>query len=85
MVLDLRMYLGAKSPHDSVLIDGVPLVDVTIKGGVHGDRATPAIVANVLPKIEGLEPGLRTMIDLPPFAPSLKLNGEDRAVTMKTF
>lgn len=85
VVLDLRMYLGAKDPHDSILIDGVPPVDMVIRGGVQGDRATPAIVVNVLPKIESLEPGLRTMIDLPPFAPSSNLPEGDRSVMLKTF
>jgi 4-hydroxy-tetrahydrodipicolinate reductase len=85
VVLDLRMYLGAKDPHDSILIDGVPPVDMIIRGGVQGDRATPAIVVNVLPKITKLEPGLRTMIDLPPIAPSLTLPEGDRSVMLKTF
>jgi len=85
VVLDLRMYLGAKEPHDSIIIDGVPPVDMIIRGGVHGDRATPAIVVNVLPKIESLQPGLRTMVDLPPFAPSLNLPENDRSVMLKTF
>jgi 4-hydroxy-tetrahydrodipicolinate reductase len=85
VVLDLRMYLGAQNPHDSILIDGDPPVDMTIRGGVHGDRATPAIIVNSLLKISRLEPGLRTMIDLPPIAPAANLPEEDRSVMMKTF
>lgn len=85
VVLDLRMYLGAQNPHDSILIDGVPPVDMTIRGGVHGDRATPAIIVNSLQKIARLEPGLRTMIDLPPIAPAQSLPEEDRSVMLKTF
>ncbi len=85
VVLDLRMYLGAQNPRDTVLIDGIPPVDMTIRGGVHGDRATPAIVVNSIPKIKGLEPGLRTMLDLPPFPPRLDLAEEDRSVMLKTF
>jgi 4-hydroxy-tetrahydrodipicolinate reductase len=85
VVLDLRMYLGAQNPHDSILIDGVPPVDMTIRGGVQGDRATPAVVVNSLPKIAGLEPGLRTMLDLPPFPPCLNLPQGDRSVMLKTF
>ena len=85
VVLDLRMYIGAQNPHDSVLIEGVPPIDLTIKGGVQGDRATPAILVNSIPRLESLEPGLRTVIDLPP--PSARLNpiGEDRSVMLKTF
>ena len=79
------MYLGAQNPHDSILIDGVPPVDMTIRGGVHGDRATPAIIVNSLPRIARLEPGLRTMIDLPPIAPAMNFPEQDRSVMMKTF
>jgi 4-hydroxy-tetrahydrodipicolinate reductase len=85
VVLDLRMYLGAQNPHDSVLIDGIPPVDMSIRGGVQGDRATPAIIVNSIPKIMSLEPGLRTMLDLPPIPPCQNLNGGDRSVMMKTF
>ena len=85
VVLDLRMYLGAQNPHDSILIDGVPPVDLVIRGGVHGDRATPAIVANVLPKVARLEPGLRTMLDLPPISPIVGSIPSDRSVMLKTF
>jgi 4-hydroxy-tetrahydrodipicolinate reductase len=85
VVLDLRMYLGAQNPHDSILIDGLPPVDMTIRGGVHGDIATPATIVNSLPKIERLEPGLRTMVDLPPIAPCLNFPESDRSVMLKTF
>ncbi len=85
VVLDLRMYLGAQNPHDSVLIDGIPPVDMIIRGGVQGDRATPAIIVNSIPKIMGLERGLRTMLDLPPIPPCQNVNSEDRSVMMKTF
>jgi hypothetical protein len=85
VVLDLRMYLGAQNPHDSILIDGIPPVDMTIRGGVHGDRATPAVVANCLPKISQLQPGLRTMIDLPPICPTVGWDSNDRSVMLKTF
>lgn len=85
VVLDLRMYLGAQNPHDSILIDGVPPVDMMIRGGVQGDRATPAIIVNTLPKINRLEPGLRTMLDLPPICPITGSAADDRSVMLKTF
>jgi hypothetical protein len=85
VVLDLRMYLGAQNPHDSVLIDGIPPVDMSIRGGVQGDRATPAIIVNSIPKIIGLAPGLRTMLDLPPVPPCQNLEASDRSVMLKTF
>ena len=85
VVLDLRMYLGAENPHDSVLLDGIPPVDMVIRGGVHGDRATPAIVVNSILKVITLQPGLRTMLDLPPFPPCQNLPEQDRSVMLKTF
>jgi 4-hydroxy-tetrahydrodipicolinate reductase len=85
VVLDLRMYLNAPNPHDSILIDGTPPVDMTIRGGVHGDSATPAIIVNSIPRLKGLEPGLRTMLDIPPITPRLDLLSEDRSVMLKTF
>ena len=85
VVLDLRMYLGAPNPHDSVLIDGTPPVDMTIRGGVHGDSATPAIVVNAIPTLKALEPGLRTMLDLPPIVPRIDSPSADRSAMLKTF
>jgi hypothetical protein len=85
VVLDLRMYLGAQNPHDSILLDGIPPVDMVIRGGVQGDRATAAIVVNSIPKVIGLQPGLRTMLDLPPIPPSQSLPDPDRSVMLKTF
>ena len=79
------MYLGAQNPHDSILIDGVPPVDMMIRGGVQGDRATPAIVVNTLAKIEHLEPGLRTMLDLPPISPIVDPGEDNRSVMLGTL
>lgn len=64
ITLDLRMYVGAKDPHDSVLIEGTPPIDLTIRGGVHGDLATAAVVVNCIPKVHEAEPGLLTMKDI---------------------
>jgi len=65
ITLDLQMYIGAKEPRDSVVIEGVPPIDMTIKGGLHGDLATAAVVVNSMPKVLKAEPGLLTMKDLP--------------------
>jgi len=65
ITLDLKIYVGAKDPRDSVVIEGVPQIDMTIRGGIHGDLATAAIVVNSIPKVLKAEPGLLTMKDLP--------------------
>lgn len=85
VVLDLRVYIGAPNPHDSILIDGTPPIDMTIRGGVEGDTATQAILVNTIPKLKSLEPGLRTMLDLPPLSPRTALASDDRSVMLKTF
>ena len=62
--LKLRMYVGAEG-FDHITIDGVPPIDMTIAGGVHGDRATAAIVVNCISSVMDARPGLCTMIDIP--------------------
>jgi 4-hydroxy-tetrahydrodipicolinate reductase len=63
--LDLQMYVGAESPRDHVLIDGLPPIDMTIAGGIAGDIATAAITINAIPKLLSARPGLLTMKDVP--------------------
>lgn len=63
--LELAMYVGAEEPGDAVKIRGVPPVDMKIRGGVHGDRATAAVVANMIPRTVTADPGLVTMAELP--------------------
>lgn len=63
--LDLQMYVGAESPRDHVLIDGVPPIDMTIAGGVAGDVATAAITVNCIPKLMAARPGVLSMKDIP--------------------
>ena len=62
--LDLDMYVGAEAPRDRVRISGVPDVDVTVSGGLHGDRATAAMALNSVPSALERPPGLLTMLDL---------------------
>ncbi len=64
ITLDLRMYLGAENPRDAVLIEGVPRVDVEIRGGLMGDHATLGAVVNSIPHVVEASPGLKTMRDL---------------------
>ncbi|MBI4540761.1 MAG: dihydrodipicolinate reductase [Gemmatimonadetes bacterium] len=63
--LELEMYVGAKSPADTIAIDGIPAVNLEIVGGVHGDRATAAVVANMMPRVHRAPAGLVTMADVP--------------------
>ncbi len=64
--LELRMYVGAEEvAADRVIVHGVPDVDMVIKGGVHGDRATAAMVVNSIPRVISARPGVLTMDDIP--------------------
>lgn len=63
--LELRMYVGAEDvAADRVIVRGVPDVEMEIKGGVHGDRATAAMVVNSIPRITQARCGVLTMDDI---------------------
>lgn len=64
ITLDLRMYVGADEPHDTVSFDGRPDIDVTVEGGYHGDIATTAVIRNMAPRVIEGPPGLLTMLDM---------------------
>jgi hypothetical protein len=64
--LELRMYVGAEAvAADKVIIKGIPDVEMVIKDGVHGDRATAAMVVNCIPRVIQARPGVLTMDDIP--------------------
>ncbi|MDQ3282502.1 MAG: dihydrodipicolinate reductase [Acidobacteriota bacterium] len=64
--LELRMYVGAEDvAADKVIVRGVPDIEMTIKDGVHGDRATAAMVVNSIPRIVQARCGVLTMDDIP--------------------
>jgi hypothetical protein len=63
--LELRMYVGAKQPADTIELKGEPNLSLVIPGGTHGDVATAAVVVNTIPAIVAAPAGLRTSRDLP--------------------
>jgi hypothetical protein len=63
--LELQMYVGAKSPADTVELKGHPNISLVIPGGSHGDMATASVVVNSIPVILDAPAGLRTSRDLP--------------------
>ena len=65
ITLDLRMYVGAPDPGDTIEIHGEPDIRVKVEGGYHGDVATCAITLNAAMGIRNAAPGFRTMLDLP--------------------
>jgi 4-hydroxy-tetrahydrodipicolinate reductase len=63
--LDLQMYVGARKPFDRITVAGRPDVTLLFENGVAGDEATIAMLVAMIPSMSKVEPGLRTMVDLP--------------------
>lgn len=63
--LEIQMYMDATDVGDRIEVDGEPSIRVEIQGGVPGDLATTSVLVNLVPEILELEPGLRTMKDVP--------------------
>ena len=70
ITLELEMYVGAPNPRDEIHIDGEPPLHLVVQGGTAGDVATPAILANMIPRLLEAKPGLHTMhtLGLPRYA-----------------
>jgi len=70
IALHMEAYLGAPETYDRVLVEGSPRLDVTARGGYHGDVATASITVNSIPAVLAAAPGLHTMrsLALPSFA-----------------
>lgn len=63
--MELKMYVGAQQPEDTIELTGEPNISLAIPGGTHGDIATAAVVVNAIPFILAAPAGLRTSRDLP--------------------
>lgn len=63
--LELEMVFGLDSPADEINIKGRPPVDVTLASGVAGDEATAALVVAAARVVRSVEPGIRSMPELP--------------------
>ena len=64
--LDLSMYVGAPDPHDEVVLDSTPPVQMRFPGGIAGDQATAAILVNNLHGVVAAPPGLRSVLAVAP-------------------
>jgi len=58
---EFKASIGEARPHDRVLVDGDPPIDLVVEGGVHGDVGTSAMVLNALRPLMDATPGLHTM------------------------
>ena len=65
LTLEFQAAIAQPDPHDRVRIDGDPSIDLVLRGGVQGDRATSAILINCLRPLLDAAPGLHTMATIP--------------------
>lgn len=63
--LEFQAAIGQADPHDRIVIEGDPHLDLRIAGGVHGDTATSSIVLNAIRPLVRAKAGLHTMATLP--------------------
>lgn len=64
ITLVFKATIGEADPHDRILIEGTPDIDMTIKDGINGDIATCAITVNAIPAVIKAPAGLRTMSNI---------------------
>ncbi len=65
VTLKFQASIGYPDPHDRVIVDGEPAIDLVWKGGVQGDIATSAITLNSIASLRAAAPGLHTMASIP--------------------
>jgi 4-hydroxy-tetrahydrodipicolinate reductase len=63
--MEFQAAIGQTGPHDRVVIEGEPRIDLRIEGGIHGDVATSAITLNAIDSLLESKPGLHTMATVP--------------------
>lgn len=65
LTLQFQAAIGQENPHDRVRIEGEPIIDMRLEGGVHGDIATSAILINCVRSLLAAPAGLQTMATIP--------------------
>ncbi len=66
ITLNFRAAAAEPESYDQVRIDGEPVIESRIAGGVNGDIATCAIALNAVRSVIEANPGLKTMAQIPP-------------------
>jgi len=59
------MYVKPEQVYDRIVIDGVPSIDTTLKGGVPGDSATASILIHSVPSVMECKPGFINLGRMP--------------------
>jgi 4-hydroxy-tetrahydrodipicolinate reductase len=63
--LELELVVGALRQRDAVTIEGSPPLEMEITSGVPGDEGTVSVVVHCAALVDGLQRGLRTMLEVP--------------------
>ncbi|WNG35972.1 dihydrodipicolinate reductase [Archangium minus] len=63
--LELTIAVGADNPGDRIEIEADSKLELEIRGGVPGDRATANTLVNAAPRVTAAEAGLLTVLELP--------------------
>ncbi len=64
--MEMLMAAGVEAPHDAVIINGEPDLNLWVQGGIPGDQSTVACLINGMWKVLAApRPGLLTLLDLP--------------------
>jgi len=63
--LELTIAVGAENVGDRVVLESDPRLELEVKGGVAGDRATANVLVNAAARVSAAEPGLLTVLELP--------------------
>jgi 4-hydroxy-tetrahydrodipicolinate reductase len=63
--LNFKAAVGLSRSYDSIEIIGNPGFKSVIDGGINGDVATSAIIVNTIRSVNTMNPGLKTMLEIP--------------------
>lgn len=83
--MEFAAAIGQPNAHDRVRVDADPPIDLIIRGGVHGDKATTHITVNAIPSLMEAAPGLHTMATIRPvraLPPAPSTDAESRSHTL---
>ena len=65
ITLVFRAAIGEPHARDQIIADSDPPIDLVIRGGMHGDISTSAVVLNSMRSLLAAPPGLHTMVTIP--------------------
>ncbi len=65
ITVDLHMALGLRDTRDTITVEGIPPINMTLTGGLRDQEATVGLMINAVPLIMHVKRGLLTLKDVP--------------------